>query len=82
MIWMGVIKPNDLQPLLAPLALCPHKLVRIDVVASFWRIFMDVGAADRRAHGSRLAFESSKQDSTTLAGIGFLPVTTHGLVID
>ena len=79
---MRVVEPNDREPLLA----CPHAApaqapvdrCRTDSVANPSAMLVQRMVA---CTARRIAFEGSKQDSTTLVWVGFFPVVTEGLVI-
>ena len=78
---MRVIKADDVEPLLACLALCANELFRRDVVSICRTVIPGVAGANCLPHLSTIAIRRSKQNAAAFVRIGFLAVGANGVKV-
>src|SRR5579862_5555067 len=75
MIWMRMIKANDIFSAFAAFALDADQFLWIDAIAVVWRVVARVAAAGDRSNDARaVAIELTQQNTAALVRIGFFAV--------
>src|SRR5580700_4189731 len=82
MIGVRVIKPDDIQILLAAFALDADEFPGIDVIAVVGRVRARIAAARNAYDGFRaIVVKAPEQHATALIGIGFFSMLPKGKVV-